>query len=56
MEAPAAQTPLKWNGGDYASTPSGQTAARKFLWSEKIPTLGHNLALVSVLYFSERPE
>jgi hypothetical protein len=27
-----------------------------FLWSEKIPTLGDNLALVSVLYFSERPE
>ena len=27
-----------------------------FLWSEKIPTLGHNLALVSVLYSSERPE
>ena len=21
-----------------------------FLWSEKIPTLGHNLALISVLY------
>jgi len=27
-----------------------------FVWSEKIPTLGHNLALVSVLYLSERPE
>jgi hypothetical protein len=27
--------------------------AFSFLWSEKIPTLGHNLALVSVLYFSE---
>ena len=25
-------------------------------WSEKIPTLGHNLALISVLYLSERPE
>jgi hypothetical protein len=50
------RAPLKWNGGDYASTPSGQTAARKFLWSEKISTLGHNLRLVSVLYFSERLE
>jgi len=27
-----------------------------FFWSEKIPTLGHNLALVSVLYSGERPE
>jgi hypothetical protein len=27
-----------------------------FLWSEKIPTLGHNLALISVLYSGERPE
>ena len=27
-----------------------------FPWSEKIPTLGRNLALISVLYFSERPE
>ena len=26
------------------------------LWSEKIPTLGHNLALISVLYSGERPE
>jgi len=51
-----AAAPIKWNGGDYASTPSGQTAARKFLWSEKISTLGHNLALVSVLYSGERPE
>jgi len=48
-----ANVPLKWNGGDYASTPSGQTC---FLWSEKIPTLGHNLALISVLYSGERPE
>jgi hypothetical protein len=24
--------------------------------SEKIPTLGHNLALISVLYSGERPE
>jgi hypothetical protein len=27
-----------------------------FLWAEKIPTLGHNLALISVLYLSERSE
>jgi hypothetical protein len=26
------------------------------LWSEKIPTLGHNLALISVLYSGERLE
>ena len=30
--------------------------AFRFLWFEKIPTLRRNLAVVSVLYFSERPE
>jgi hypothetical protein len=54
------RVPLKWNGGDYASAPSGQTAAPEIqlplTWSKKNPTLGHNLALVSVLYSGERPE
>jgi hypothetical protein len=27
-----------------------------FLWFEEVPTSPHNLALVSVLYFNERPE
>jgi hypothetical protein len=46
-----------------AITTKSYTAASKqpapqvvFVWSEKIPTLGHNLALVSVLYSGEQPE
>jgi hypothetical protein len=30
--------------------------AFRFLWLEKVPTLRRNLAVVSVLYLSERPE
>jgi hypothetical protein len=30
--------------------------AFRFLWFEKVPTLGRNLALISVLYITERPE
>ena len=65
MEASGCRVPIKWNGGDYASTPRRSFTPMEpnrvfpafcFPWSEKIPTLGHNLALISVLYSGERPE
>jgi len=56
MEAPAA---ARRSNGMEVIMPAHQADKRQpgnFPLSEKILTLGHNLALVSVLYFSERPE